>query len=62
MAPTSMYERLGGMAFFEGLTERFYDRVAQDEVPAPSLPRRPRGASPPPVLVPGSVLGRTAPL
>ncbi len=38
MAPTSMYERLGGMAFFEGLTERFYDRVAQDEVLRPLYP------------------------
>jgi len=28
----SMYERLGGMAFFEMLTERFYGRVATDEV------------------------------
>ena len=39
MAPTSMYERLGGMAFFEGLTERFYDRVAQDEVLRPLYPK-----------------------
>jgi hemoglobin len=27
-----MYERLGGMDFFEALTERFYARVATDEV------------------------------
>lgn len=33
-----MYERLGGMAFFEGLTERFYERVAQDEVLRPLYP------------------------
>ena len=27
---TSVYERAGGMAFFEGLVDRFYDGVASD--------------------------------
>jgi hemoglobin len=39
MAPANMYERLGGMAFFEGLTERFYERVAEDEVLRPLYPQ-----------------------
>jgi hemoglobin len=34
----SMYERLGGMAFFEALTERFYAGVAGDEVLRPLYP------------------------
>jgi hemoglobin len=33
-----MYERLGGMAFFEALTERFYQRVAGDDVLRPLYP------------------------
>ena len=33
-----MYERLGGMAFFEMLTERFYARVATDPVLRPLYP------------------------
>jgi hemoglobin len=33
-----MYERLGGMAFFESLTERFYQGVAGDEVLRPMYP------------------------
>jgi hemoglobin len=33
-----MYERLGGMAFFETLTERFYEGVAADEVLRPMYP------------------------
>ena len=33
-----MYERLGGMAFFESLTERFYRGVAADEVLRPMYP------------------------
>ena len=33
-----MYERLGGMEFFEALTERFYARVAADEVLRPLYP------------------------
>jgi hemoglobin len=36
--PTSMYERLGGMAFFETLTKRFYDAVAEDELLRPLYP------------------------
>jgi len=35
---TTMYERLGGMAFFESLTERFYQGVAIDEVLRPMYP------------------------
>jgi hemoglobin len=35
---TTMYERLGGMAFFESLTERFYQGVASDEVLRPMYP------------------------
>jgi hemoglobin len=40
-----MYERLGGMAFFEVLTERFYAKVATDQVLRPLYPddlERPR--------------------
>jgi hemoglobin len=33
-----MYERLGGMAFFETLTQRFYEGVAEDEVLRPLYP------------------------
>jgi hemoglobin len=33
-----MYERLGGMGFFEALTDRFYARVATDEVLRPLYP------------------------
>jgi hemoglobin len=33
-----MYERLGGMPFFESLTERFYQGVAADEVLRPMYP------------------------
>jgi hemoglobin len=33
-----MYERLGGMAFFETLTQHFYDGVASDEVLRPLYP------------------------
>jgi hemoglobin len=35
---TTMYERLGGMRFFESLTERFYQGVATDEVLRPMYP------------------------
>ncbi len=38
MPPTTMYERLGGMAFFETLTQRFYEGVAEDEVLRPLYP------------------------
>ncbi len=34
----SMYERLGGMTFFEALTDRFYAGVATDEVLRPLYP------------------------
>ena len=34
----NLYERLGGMAFFESLTERFYAGVATDEVLRPLYP------------------------
>lgn len=33
-----MYERLGGMAFFEELTNRFYQGIAMDEVLRPLYP------------------------
>ncbi|HTV10419.1 MAG TPA: globin [Acidimicrobiales bacterium] len=36
--PATMYERLGGMSFFEALTEKFYSRVATDEVLRPLYP------------------------
>jgi hemoglobin len=36
--PTTMYERLGGMEFFESLTKRFYEAVARDEVLRPLYP------------------------
>ncbi len=39
MPPKTMYERLGGMAFFETLTERFYAAVAKDEVLRPLYPQ-----------------------
>jgi hemoglobin len=38
MPVKSMYERLGGMSFFEALTERFYAKVATDEVLRPLYP------------------------
>ncbi|HTT92226.1 MAG TPA: globin [Acidimicrobiales bacterium] len=38
MPPTTMYERLGGMEFFETLTQRFYEGVAGDEVLRPLYP------------------------
>jgi hemoglobin len=33
-----MYERLGGMEFFETLTQRFYEAVAGDDVLRPLYP------------------------
>ncbi len=36
--PASLYERLGGMAFFEALTDRFYEGVAHDEILRPLYP------------------------
>jgi hemoglobin len=39
LAPArSLYERLGGMSFFTDLVERFYERVATDEVLRPLYP------------------------
>jgi hemoglobin len=38
MAVTSMYERLGGMAFFDELVARFYAGVETDEVLRPLYP------------------------
>ena len=36
--PPTMYERLGGLEFFETLTKRFYEAVAEDEVLRPLYP------------------------
>ena len=36
--PTSLYERAGGMPFFEALVGRFYDGVATDDVLRPLYP------------------------
>jgi hemoglobin len=36
--PPTMYDRLGGMDFFETLTKRFYEAVAEDEVLRPLYP------------------------
>ncbi|MCL6091550.1 MAG: globin [Actinobacteria bacterium] len=33
-----LYDRLGGMAFFEELTERFYERVSGDDILRPLYP------------------------
>ncbi len=43
---TSLYERVGGMPFFERLVDTFYDRVERDQVLAPLYPEAPdfRGA------------------
>jgi hemoglobin len=38
MPVKSLYERLGGMSFFEALTEKFYARVATDEALRPLYP------------------------
>ena len=38
MPVKTMFERLGGMSFFETLTRRFYARVATDEVLRPLYP------------------------
>jgi hemoglobin len=38
MPPPTMYERLGEMEFFETLTKRFYEAVAEDEVLRPLYP------------------------
>ena len=39
--PASLYDRVGGMAFFEALVGRFYDGVEQDAVLASLYPERP---------------------
>lgn len=41
LAPTSLYERVGGMPFFERLVGAFYDGVERDEVLAPLYPEAP---------------------
>jgi hemoglobin len=38
---TSMYERVGGTAFFERLVDAFYEGVATDDVLAPLYPEYP---------------------
>jgi len=37
----SLYERVGGMSFFERLVDRFYEGVATDEVLLPLYPEQP---------------------
>ena len=39
--PASLYNRVGGDAFFERLVTAFYRRVAEDDVLAPLYPERP---------------------
>ena len=38
MSQASLYERVGGAAFFEALVDRFYDGVADDPVLRPMYP------------------------
>lgn len=38
MPPSNLYDRLGGMAFFDALTIHFYASVATDEVLRPLYP------------------------
>src|SRR5207247_1214509 len=56
---TTVYERVGGLPFFERLVDRFYEGVAGDPVLLRLYPHpedlRP---APTPLAVPGSVLGR----
>ena len=40
---TSLYERAGGLPWFEALAARFYDAVAHDAVLAPLYPPDPEG-------------------
>lgn len=40
MAEPTLYERVGGMPFFERLVDRFYEGVAADEVLLPLYPER----------------------
>ncbi len=39
--PASLFDRVGGMEFFERLVDTFYDGVAVDEVLAPLYPEAP---------------------
>lgn len=41
LTASSLYERVGGTAFFERLVDAFYDGVAGDEVLAPLYPEHP---------------------
>lgn len=41
--PSTMYDRVGGDAFFDVLTSRFYARVAGDPVLSPLYPSEPSG-------------------
>ena len=41
MDDVSLYERVGGMPFFEQLVGRFYEGVANDEVLLPLYPEQP---------------------
>lgn len=41
MPERSLYERVGGMPFFEDLVARFYDAVRDDEVIGPMYPADP---------------------
>lgn len=38
MPAAHLYDRLGGMAFFDALTQRFYDSVAKDDILRPLYP------------------------
>ncbi len=41
VAETSVYEQVGGRAFFEGLVNRFYDIVKDDPILLPLYPEAP---------------------
>lgn len=41
MDDVSLYERVGGMPFFERLVDRFYDGVAEDQVLVSLYPEQP---------------------
>ena len=59
----TLFDRAGGMPFFEALVGRFYAGVADDPVLRPDLPRRGPGARPAPAdALPRPVLGRAADL
>ncbi len=38
-APATVYERVGGQAFFDDLVDRFYDRVERDRLLRPMYPK-----------------------